>query len=72
MERLYDYAGAMIALKEMEYLGEAHTGSLKERIAALRTHLLDTLDFRHFGKVLNDPVPVRVKKPATRLPGGFG
>ena len=61
MERLYAYAGALIALKEMEYFGEARPGPLKDRIAALRTHILDTLDLRHFGKPHADPVPVRVK-----------
>lgn len=61
MARLYDYAEAMLALKELEYLGGARSGPLTDRIADLRTHILDTLDERHFGKRHADPVPVRVK-----------
>jgi len=62
MARLYDYAEGLLALKELEYLGGARTGPLKDRIGALRSHILDTLDDRHSGRRRDDPVPVRVKE----------
>jgi len=62
MDRIYDYAEAMLALKELEYLGGARNGPLKERIADLRSHILDGLEQAHFGRRSAEPVPVRVKE----------
>ncbi len=62
MGRIYDFAEAMLALKELEYLGGARGGPLKERIADLRSHILDGLEQAHFGKRSAEPVPVRVKE----------
>ena len=63
IERIYHYADAMIALKEMEYRGAAGSGPLPDRIAGLRSHILDRLDDAHFGKRNAGTVPERVKAP---------
>ena len=61
VDRIYAYAEAMLALKELEYHGETRPGPLKDRLAALRSHILDAMDDRHSGKRSDEPVPVRVK-----------
>ena len=61
VQRIYDYAEAMLALKELEYLGAPRSGPLAERIGALGSHILDGLEDRLFPKRSNEPVPVRVK-----------
>ncbi|MBX6314779.1 MAG: 1-acyl-sn-glycerol-3-phosphate acyltransferase, partial [Isosphaeraceae bacterium] len=62
VERIYRYAEGMLALKELEYYGAARPGPLPERIAALRSHILDAIEDRHAGTRRSDPVPVRVKE----------
>jgi 1-acyl-sn-glycerol-3-phosphate acyltransferase len=62
VERIYGYAEATLALKELEYLGAARPGPLKERIASLREHILDRMEDRRVGKRRSDTVPVRVKE----------
>jgi len=61
VRRIYDYAEAILALKELEYLGVARTGTLAERLDSLRAHILDAHEDRHFKKRSAEPVPVRVK-----------
>jgi 1-acyl-sn-glycerol-3-phosphate acyltransferase len=61
VERIYRYAEAMLTLKELEFLKEARPGSLPERIAGLRSHILNGLEDRHLGKRCEeDAVPSRV------------
>jgi hypothetical protein len=60
--RIYHFAEGTLALMELEYIGAPQTGPLKERLASLREHILDTLEDRHAGKRRSDPVPVRVKE----------
>jgi hypothetical protein len=62
VDRIYSYAEAMLCLKEMEYLGSAHTGPIKPRIVGLRDAILDGLEDRYFGKRRADDAPVRVKE----------
>jgi 1-acyl-sn-glycerol-3-phosphate acyltransferase len=62
VERIYFYAEALLALKELEYLGAVHHGPIKERIAALRAFLLDRLEDRLLGKRGQASEPVRVKE----------
>ena len=40
VERVYRYAEGMMGLKEFEYFGAARSGTLPERLAALRESLL--------------------------------
>ena len=60
-DRIYRYAEGMLGLKELEYLGSAQTGPLKERLVSLRTRVLDRIEDRRLGKRHTDAVPVRVK-----------
>ncbi len=62
VERIYRYAEAMLAVKELEYLDFPRLGPLPERISALRSHILDTIEDRRTGTRRQDPVPVRVKE----------
>ncbi len=61
VERIYRYAGAMLALKEIEYKGETRTGDLKPRIASIREQILENLEDRLLGRRSTDHVPSRVK-----------
>jgi len=62
IERIYRYAEGMLALKELEYLGAARPGTLKERIGSLLAWILDGLEDRHFGRRRTDFAPARVKE----------
>jgi 1-acyl-sn-glycerol-3-phosphate acyltransferase len=61
-DRIYRYAEGMLGLKELEYLGSAQSGSLKERLVNLRGHVLGQIEDRRLGKRQTDAVPVRVKE----------
>ena len=61
VQRIYDFAEAMLDLKELEYLGAPRSGPLSERIGGLGAHILEALEDRHFQKRSAEPVPVRVK-----------
>ncbi len=61
-ERIYRYAEAILALKEMEHLGSAGRGALPERIAALCGHILGEVERRRETRSAGEPVPVRVKR----------
>jgi 1-acyl-sn-glycerol-3-phosphate acyltransferase len=63
VERIYRYAEAMLALKELEYLRQARSGALTERISSLRSHIVSGLEDRHLGRRQeHDTVPVRVSE----------
>jgi hypothetical protein len=62
VERIYRYAEAMLALKELEYFESPRTGPLPDRIAALRSHLIETIEHRRTGTRRQGPVTVRVKE----------
>jgi hypothetical protein len=62
VERIYHYAEGTLGLMELNHLGAARSGPLKERLAFLRDHILDEMEDRRAGKRRNDTVPVRVKE----------
>ena len=62
VDRIYDYAEAMLALKEIEYLGVPAAGPLRERIACLRMFLLERIEDRLLIKRGIEDVPTRVKE----------
>ena len=62
VERIYVYAEGLLGLKELELLGAARTGPLKERIADLRDSILDRIEDKRVGKRRIDTVPVRIKE----------
>ena len=62
VDRIYAYAEGLLALKELELLGSARAGPIKERIATLRDSILDRIEDKHVGKRRVDTVPVRIKE----------
>ncbi len=61
-ERIGHFAEAILALKEMEYLGAARPGTLPERIAGLSGHVLGALEERRRpAPAKNETAPLRVK-----------
>jgi hypothetical protein len=61
-ERIYRFAEAMLALKELEYFESPRTGPLPERIAALGTHIIEAIEDRRTGTRRQGLVTVRVKE----------
>jgi hypothetical protein len=62
VERIYFFAEGLLALKELEYCGQVQHGPIPERIAALRTFLLDRIEDRRLNKRSCEAAPVRVKE----------
>ncbi len=62
IERIYRYAEAALALKELEYLGGTKSGPLRDRIVALRKDLLDRIEQRRSGKAIAGTDPERIKE----------
>ena len=60
-ERIYRFAGGALALKELEYVGRAHEGTIRERVAALADQVLSRLEERHKLK-RKGTAPERVKE----------
>ena len=48
--------------KELEYLDAPQPGTLKERIARLKFHILEEMEDRRLGRRSDEPVPFRVKE----------
>lgn len=61
-ERIYNFAEAAMALKEMEFLGHATAGTLPERTDALAHEILRRLEERHEVQPGNSTIPERVKE----------
>ena len=61
-ERIYRFAGGLLALKELEYLGRHQTGTVPSRTASLIGHLLDEQEQRHNIEKRPGTVPERVKE----------
>ncbi len=62
VERIHRYAEAILALKDLEYRQALGEGSLPQRIGSLTKHILRQMEERHFAKVCQEPIPVRVKQ----------
>jgi hypothetical protein len=60
--RIYGFAEAMLALKELEYLGETRHGSIPDRLGSLRSTILDRIEGRRLGRRRDGSVPERVKE----------
>ena len=61
-ERIYNFAEAAMALKEMEFLGHAASGTLPERTDALAHEVLRRLEERHGAQPGHSTIPERVKE----------
>jgi hypothetical protein len=60
-KRIYQFAEAVLGLKEKEYLGNTQPGTLPERIHALAEHILQNLENRYGINVRAPTLPERVK-----------
>ncbi|MEE2706069.1 MAG: lysophospholipid acyltransferase family protein [Planctomycetota bacterium] len=76
-ERIYRFAEATMALKELEYRGATSAGPLPNRIEALAAHILQSLEDRYEVSHTDRTTPERVKelrrlalKPIDELPEG--
>ncbi len=61
-QRIYHFAGAILGLKEQEYLGHAQKGELPERIHALFEFILSGLEDKYGIKDRTATLPERVKQ----------
>ena len=61
-ERIYDLGGALMALKELEFLGEVRGGSLPERTDFLARHILSSHEQQHGIEGQEKSIPERVKE----------
>ncbi|MHC4126810.1 MAG: lysophospholipid acyltransferase family protein [Planctomycetota bacterium] len=66
-DRIYRYAEAILALKELEYLDGFGTGPLPQRVASLSERILADLEERRLGAVAAGTIPVRVKQLRQRI-----
>ena len=62
VERIYRVGNALLSLKELEYLGQSHTGELDERLTRLIDHLLTPLEIEWLGGAKEGAVILRVKE----------
>lgn len=61
IERIYRLGAGLIAIKEIEFLGQAQQGTLPARIESLRNRLVETLETKHRGTPQSGTIPERVK-----------
>jgi len=61
-QRILECAGALMGLKELEFLGEVRSGSLPERTDFLAKEILTRLESRHEAKTGVGTIPERVKE----------
>jgi len=62
VDRIYKTGGALLTLKELEYLGEARGGQVGPRLAGLIDAILAPLEQKWLGAKQEDAVPSRVKR----------
>jgi 1-acyl-sn-glycerol-3-phosphate acyltransferase len=67
IERIHAIGGALLALKELEYLGEVRPGSLRERLRSLTEAILAPLETQWFKSPGRGPAVERVKKLRTAI-----
>ena len=60
-QRIYRFAEALLAVKELEYFHETKNGPLPERIRVLGDHILDGVEQRHGLEAATASIPERVK-----------
>lgn len=65
--RIIKVGRALLALKEMEYLGESCTGPVRTRLQALAEHLLNTLEKEWFGQAQPGATMHRVRVLRSRI-----
>ena len=60
-KRIYEFAEALLIVKELEYLKNTQSGRLPERIAKLREHILSNVEMRNDIEPSSKSIPERVK-----------
>ena len=70
-ERILKAGGALLALKEIEYLGEPRQGSFRERLQRLMDHLLDPLENQWTSGRHDGDAMARVKRLRTAILRGM-
>ena len=61
-ERIYRFAAGLLALKELEYLGQPQSGTIPTRTRSLASHILDEKEKRFAIERPSDSIPERVKE----------
>ena len=67
VDRIYRLGSGLLALKEEEYLGFTHSGSLVDRMTALRDQLIERVEKRHGLGGADKLIPERVKAIRGRI-----
>ena len=67
VDRIYRFGSGLLAIKEMEFLGETRSDSLVDRISALRNKLVAMVEERHLTKEGTGSIPERVKDLRSRI-----
>ena len=70
-DRIYQFGEAVMALKEMEFLGRANSGTLVERTDVLANEILGRLERRHQLEPQHATIPERVKELRRRSIGAL-
>jgi 1-acyl-sn-glycerol-3-phosphate acyltransferase len=66
-DRIHKVGSALLALKELEYLGEADNGDVAARLGKLTNSILAPLEHEWLTEEHNDSVPSRVKRLRTAI-----
>ncbi len=61
VDRIYRLGGALLSIKEEEFMGEAQKGDLVGRIQKLQQHLIQQIEEKHGRRNESQPVPLRLK-----------
>ncbi len=61
-ERIYKFAEGVLTLKELEYLGRPHAGTLRERTRNLACAVLARIEAKNNVQAEGGPIPERVKE----------
>ena len=61
-ERIHKIGGALLALKEIEYLGQADNGEIGPRLNKLANAILSPLEAQWLDRQHEDSIPTRVKR----------
>ena len=61
VDRIYRLGRGLLAIKEVEFLGEPQSGDLVEHISNLRNRLVTMIEQKHLTQAPNGSIPQRVK-----------
>ena len=67
VDRIYRLGEGLLALKEVEFLGSARSGSLVDRLSNLRNELVAAVEEKHLPKKGTGSIPERVKALRARI-----